>query len=522
MTSYHEILRLSAQGISQRSIARSCGCSRNTVFRVLTQAQRSKIEWSVIRDLTDGDLYNILFPNQIQSSSRKAPDCEYIHREMAKSGVTLSLLWNEYCEQCRINSEIPFKYAQYCNYYRKFAITTKATMHINRKPGEQTEVDWAGQTANIIDRDSGEIIPAYIYVAVLSCSQYAYVEAFLRQDLECWIAAHVNAFKFFGGVTRILIPDNLKTGVDQSSWYTPVINKTYHEMAEHYGTAVIPARVRKPKDKPNAEGAVGVISTWILAALRNQKFFSLSELNEAILDKLGIFNSNPFQKKAGNRLSSFLEEERSALQPLPVSPYELAMWKIATVQFNYHITVEKMHYSVPYEYIKHQVDVRITRQVIEVFFNNHRICSHPRLHGQEGQYSTVIEHMPEDHQKYIQWNSERFISWAENVGPHTAIAIKAILASHKIEQQGYRSCMGLLKMADRYSVIRLESACARALSYTPSPSYKNISTILKSGQDKLSQPEMELPNNEEAEKYGFTRGADYYKEESNDRPDDNQ
>ena len=514
MTSYHEILRLSAQGISQRSIARSCGCSRNTVSRVLTQAQQKKIEWSVIQDLTDGDLYNILFPNQNQPGLHKAPDCQYIHREMAKSGVTLSLLWNEYCEQCRINNEIPLKYVQYCNYYRKFAVTTRATMHIHRKPGEQTEVDWAGQTAAIIDRDSGEIIPAYIYVAVLSYSQYAYVEAFLRQELECWIAAHVNAFKFFGGVTRILIPDNLKTGVYQAFWYNPVINKTYHEMAEHYGTAVIPARVRKPKDKPNAEGAVGVISTWILAALRNQKFFSLSTLNEAILEKLDIFNSNPFQKKAGSRLSSFLEEERSTLQPLPVSPYELAMWKIAIVQFNYHITIEKMHYSIPYEYIKHQVDVRITRQVIEVFFHNHRICSHPRLHGREGQYSTVTEHMPEDHQKYIQWNGERFISWAENVGTHTVIAIKAILASHKIEQQGYRGCMALLKLADRYSVTRLESACARALSYTPSPSYKNISTILKSGQDKLGQQEMEMPDNEEANQYGFTRGADYYRGQS--------
>ena len=511
MTGYREILRLYAQGISQRSIAKSCGCSRNTVARVLAQAQQRKVEWNMIHDLTDGDLDVILFPNQIQPGLRKIPDCEYIHREMNKSGVTLSLLWNEYCEQCRINNEIPLKYTQYCHYYRKFVITTRATMHISRKPGEQTEVDWAGQTATIIDRDSGEIIPAYIFVAVLSCSQYAYVEGFLGQDQECWITAHVNAFQFFGGVTRILTPDNLKTGVDRASWYSPVINQTYHELAEHYGTAVIPARVKKPKDKPNAEGAVGVISTWILAALRNQKFFSLSELNGAILEKLTIFNRNPFQKKTGTRLSSFLEEERAALQPLPVSPYELALWKIATVQFNYHVTIEKMHYSIPYEYIKHQVDVRITRQVVEVFFHNHRICSHRRLFGREGQYSTVVEHMPDDHQQYLQWNGGRFISWAENVGPHTVIAVKAILASHKIEQQGYRSCMGLLKLADRHSVTRLEMACTRALSYTPNPSYKNISTILKSGQDKLGELEKDIHTNEQSDKYGFTRGADYYK-----------
>jgi transposase len=512
MTSYREILRLSIYGISQRSIAKSCGCSRNTVARVLTQAQQQKVEWGMIRDLADGDVYNRLFPNQVQSGLRKVPDCEYIHREMAKSGVSLSLLWNEYCEQCRVNREIPFKYTQFCYYYRQFVVKTKATMHISRKPGEQTEVDWAGQTASIIDRDTGEIIPAYIFVAVLSCSQYAYIEAFLRQDMECWITAHVNAFQFFGGVTRILTPDNLKTGIDQASWYSPVINKTYHEMAEHYGTAIIPARVRKPKDKPNVEGTVGVISTWILAALRNQKFFTLAELNIAIRDKLDTFNSNPFQKKAGSRLTSFMEEERNALQPLPVSSYELAFWKIAIVQFNYHITVEKMHYSVPYEYIKHQVDVRITHQVVEVFFHNHRICSHPRLYGREGQYSTITEHMPVDHQQYIQWNGERFISWAEQVGPHTAIAVRAILSSHKIEQQGYRSCMALLKLADGYSIIRLESACARALSYTPSPSYKNISAILKSGQDKLSQMKNDIPSNDEGDKYGFTRGAGYYGE----------
>jgi hypothetical protein len=284
-------------------------------------------------------------------------------------------------------------------------------------------------------------------------------------------------------------------------------------MAEHYGTAVIPARVRKPKDKPNAEGAVGVISTWILAALRHQQFFTLSELNAAIREKLDTFNRNPFQKKTGSRLTVFLEEEKQALQPLPVSTYELAFWKVAIVQFNYHVAIEKMHYSVPYEYIKHPVDVRLTRKVVEVFYQNHRICSHPRLYGPEGQYSTSTEHMPEDHQKYLQWNGERFISWAEKVGSQTAIAVKAILASHKIEQQGYRSCMALLKLADRYSVTRLEAACTRALSYTPNPSYKNISTILKSGQDKISQPQIDMPANDGSDQYGFTRGANYYGEQ---------
>lgn len=502
-------------GLSQRSIASSCQCSRNTVSEVLTRANQKEITWPLPEELTEEDLPLLLFPEKAQSStqSRKIPDCEHIHREMAKSGVTLSLLWSEYCEVCRLSQEIPLKYTQYCNYYRKYAATTKATMHIQRKPGEQMEVDWAGQTASIIDSDTGEILPVYVFVAALPSSQYAYVEGFLSMNQECWIAAHIHAFAHYGGVPKILVPDNLKTGVEKSSWYSPVINKTYHEMAEHYGTAVIPARVRKPKDKPSVEGAVGIISTWIIAALRNQTFFSLAELNLAIADKLTAFNSKPFQKKPGSRLSAFLDEEKHTLQPLPVSAYELATWKIATVQFNYHISVDYMHYSVPYEYIKHKVDVRVTKGIIEVFFNQQRICSHPRLYGRSGQYHTIQEHMPEKHKQYVQWNAERFLSWAQNVGSNTTTVIQAILAYHRVEQQGYKACMGVLKLADKYSLIRLEAACSRALSYTPNPSYKNISTILKTGQDTLPE-QLQTTGERNAErtenKHSFTRGANYY------------
>lgn len=515
MTKYREILRLSSMGLSQRSIASSCQCSRNTVSEVLSRAIQKEVAWPLSEDVVDEDLQNMLFPEKAQqASSRKLPDCEHLHRELAKSGVTLSLLWSEYCEVCRLSNEIPLMYSQFCNYYRKFAATTKATMHIHRKPGELLEVDWAGQTAAIVDQDTGELIPVYVFVAALSSSQYAFVEGCLSMNQENWIASHIHAFAFFGGVTKILVPDNLKTGVEKASWYSPIINRIYHEMAEHYGTAVIPARVRKPKDKASVEGAVGVISTWILAALRNQSFFSLVELNNAISEKLHVFNSRPFQKKPGSRLSTFLAEEKHALQPLPVSAYELATWKIATVQFNYHISVDMMHYSVPYEYIKHKVDVRMTKGVIEVFYNNHRICSHPRLHGRPGQYHTVEDHMPEKHKQHVQWNTERFLSWAQNVGPNTTIVIKAILAYHRIEQQGYKACMGVLKLADRYSLVRLEAACTRALSYTPNPSYKNISTILKSGQDKVlneiaATTELQTQDGTQ-DNHSFTRGATYY------------
>jgi len=344
---------------------------------------------------------------------------------------------------------------------------------------------------------------------VLSSSKYAYVEAFLSQDLESWIAAHVNMYRFFGGATRILTPDNLKTGVDKASWYSPIINKSYHELAEHYGTAVIPARVRKPKDKPNVEGSVKVVSTWIIAALRNQQFFSISELNQAIREKLRVFNEKPFQKSPGSRLSVFLDEEQARLLPLPAAPYELATWKIATVQFNYHVSVEKMFYSVPCEYIKYKIEVRLTRNVVEVFFNQQRICSHVRLHGKIGQYSTVTAHMPDDHKEYTKWNAERFVDWANGIGANTAITVKAILASHKIEQQGYRSCMGLLKLADKYSVNRLEAACCKALSYTPRPGYQNVKTILKTGQDKVGCEPTPVSTSDSA-KHGFTRGAEYY------------
>ena len=249
MTPYREILRLNNQGISQRGIAASCGCARNTVATTLSKAEELHLSWPLPEKMTDQGIGKLLFPASTPKGLYKLPDYEYVHEEMAKSGVTLSLLWNEYCDLCRQSGDIPFMYTQFCKYYREFANKTKATMHIDRKPGEIMEVDWAGQTAFLIDTDTGARIPVYIFVSALSSSGYAYVEAFLNQTQESWITAHVNAYRFFGGVTRILVPDNLKTGVERVHWYTPVINRTYHEMAEHYGTCVIPARVRTPRDK---------------------------------------------------------------------------------------------------------------------------------------------------------------------------------------------------------------------------------------------------------------------------------
>jgi len=282
-------------------------------------------------------------------------------------------------------------------------------------------------------------------------------------------------------------------------------------MAEHYDTAVIPARVRAPRDKASAEGTVGVISTWITAAIRNEKFFSLTELNREIHRRLELFNHAPFQKKEGSRYRVYLTDEKPLLTPLPSTLYELSQWKQATVQFNYHISVDKMQYSVPCEYIKQKVDVRLTRSVIEVFYHNQRICSHKRLYGRPGQYSTMEIHMPEDHQKYLKWNGDRFITWAEKIGTSTSITIRSILASYKVEQQGYKACMGLLKLADRYSVKRLEAACHKALSYTPHPSYKSVKNILATGQDKVNTSTLESSaSDDDHNAYGYSRGAGYY------------
>ena len=339
---------------------------------------------------------------------------------------------------------------------------------------------------------------------------YAYAEACSKMDMENWIHAHVNMFRYFGGSTVMLVPDNLKTGVDHTKdWFTPQINRTYREMAEHYNTVVMPARVRKPKDKPGAEGTVGVVSTRIIAALRNRKFFSIQELNQAIREKLEKHNHEPFSKREGSRSSVFQTQEKDFLQKLPAAQFELAQWKVATVQYNYHIAVDKMQYSVPYEYIKQKVDVRLTKSTIEVFYNQNRIASHRRLYGHPGQYSTVEAHMPEEHQKYLKWDGSRFIQWAEKIGPATATTVRSILSAHKIEQQGYRSCMGLLKLADKYSVERLENACIRALSFTPQPSFKSVKNILATGQDKLESAKHE--KKDISTQYGYVvSGKPYY------------
>jgi transposase len=503
MTNYREILRLTSLGINHKQIAESMDISRQTVVTTLQRAAVAELDWQAAQSLSDRELAAQLFPQGANKPAYKMPDYDYVHKELAKPGVTQQLLWFEYCDKCRAAGEIPYGLTQFKTHYREYVAKTKATMHISRKPSELLEVDWAGQTAYVVDDETGEAIEAYLFVAALPYSGYSYAEAFYNRDQEVWIAAHVNAFNYFDGVTRILVPDNLKTGVIKNTKSELVLNRTYQEMAEHYGTAIIPTRVRAPKDKATVEGAVGIVSTFILAAIRNQKFFLLRELNEVVRERLHTLNHKSFQKNDGSRVRLFAEEKASLLT-LPRNAFEMAQWNTAKVSFNYHIKVDKRYYSVPYEYIKRQVDVRVTRNIVEVFYEGTRICSHIRTYAGD-KYSTQEAHMPPNHQAYTQWNGDRFRNWAAKIGSQTARVVESILTGYKVEQQGYRACMALLKLADQYTSERLEAACDKALFYTPRPSYKTVQSILKSGQD-ISETE----SSPEPSKHGFTRGAGYY------------
>lgn len=513
MVNYREILRLKSLGYSQRQVAASVHSSRETVSSVYKLSDIHELDWPLQDELSNNAIQDLFFPER-KETTRRIPDYAYMHKELAKSGVTLTLLWAEYCETCYAEHAVPYQYTQFCDNYRLWAKATKATMRIKRKPGDIMEVDWAGNPLTIYDSVTGEEIPAYLFVAVLPCSCYAYVEAFLDHGTENWIIAHVHAYQYFGGVTRILVPDNLKTGVITNTRNELKLNRSYSEMGEYYDTAIIPARVKAPQDKPNAEGTVNHTSTWIIAALRNEKHFNIHELNEAIAIKLGEFNTRSFRKREGSRLSAFLNEEKSFLKPLPASPYELAVWSTAMIQSDYLITDGKNKYSVPFDLIGQEVDIRLTSKTVEAFYQGSRVTSHPRLEKVQRDPVVIVEHMPDNHKKYLHYNKDAFLDWASTIGPNTAIVVKSFLTAGKVAEQGYKSCASLTNMADKYTHQRLEDACTRALAYTTSPSIKNIRTILQTGQDKIKKEE---PSHVTAgSQYGFTRGASYFGGEHND------
>ncbi len=511
MIHYRKILEMhSEEKTSIRSIAASTGNSRQKITEVIKLAVEKGLECPLDEVMSDKWIEEFLYPEKmVDSKGRKLPDFDYIHKEMAKPNITLSLLHHEYVTECRANHKLPYAYRTFCQYYTEYARKYKATMRIKRKPGEILEVDWAGSTAFIIDSDTGEKVKAYVFVATLPCSQLSYAEAFLSMDSEAWIEAHVHAFDYIGGITNILVPDNLKTGVTKNTKYDVILNQTYQELSEHYQTIVIPARVRTPKDKASVEGTVGVISTWIIAALRHSHCFTINELNEEIRKKLNEFNERPFTRKQGCRLTAFREEEQFALTPLPSSPYKMSTWKTAKVQLDYHVSIESMFYSVPYEYIQHNVDIRLTKGLIEIFFNHLRIASHKRLYGKFGQLATIRDHMPDNHKLYIDQTPENAVDWAKSIGDSTERIVRFILDSYQAEKQALKSILSLKNTTKKYTNQELETACTTALSYTMTPTVKSVQTILK--QNKINEAKrLENTVKQSSTNHSFTRGAAYY------------
>lgn len=350
MVNYREILRLSSLKYTQRQIAASVHNSRNTISDVIKLASDKGISWPLDDSYTNEALYLLLYPNRFDATNlRKEPDYSYIHKELARPGVNLTLLWTEYCADCKASGKTPYMYSQYCDKYRHWARLTKATMRINHKPGDAMQVDWAGTTIKYQDAVTGDEYDAYIFASVLPCSCYAYVEACDDMKTTNWLLCHVHAYHYFGGVTRLLIPDNLKTGVSKNSRYDTVLNKSYEEMAEYYNTAIVPARVRHPRDKSLAEGTVKFATTWIIAALRNRRFFSINEVKMAVAEKLEELNNSSFKKREGCRSTAYFNEEQSFMKQLPMTPFEPAVWSTAKVPLDYLISDGKT--SIPYHLI---------------------------------------------------------------------------------------------------------------------------------------------------------------------------
>lgn len=506
MRKIREILRLNLdQRLSPRQIAASLSMSRITVRRYVERAQLAGLAWPLPEGMDDRALEERLFtpPPVPHSATRPLPDWEHLHKELRRPSVTLALLHLEYKE----NHPDGYQYTQFCCHYRRWARQLDVVMRQEHRAGEKCFIDFAGQTIPITDPRTGEISQAQLFVVVLGASNYTYAEALCSQELPHWIGAHVRAFRFFGGCPRILVPDNLKAAVTKAHRYEPTLNATYAELAAHYGCAVIPARARKPRDKAKVEQGVLLAERWILAVLRNRTFFSLAEANAAIAGLLARLNLRPFKKLAGSRQSLFTELERPALRPLPACPYEYAVWKTAKVSIDYHIDVDHHYYSVPHRYVGEQVDVRLSAATVELYLRGRRIASHLRSEL-AGRYTTEREHMPASHRAHLDWTPERIVRWAEETGPQTAALARGILESRPHPEQGYRSCLGILRLGRRYGAERLEAAATRALAVR-SLSYRSVESILKIGLDR--QPLPATPLSAPAPRHDNLRGPAYYR-----------
>ena len=483
MRKIREVLRLRAAGRSQHQIARSVGIGQSTVADYLARARLAGMGAASEHD--DGALERALYPPppRLPAASRGWPDFATVHRELKRKSVTLFLLWEAY----KSTHPDGFQYRWFCQHYRAWAGKIDLVMRQSHRAGETTFVDYAGQTVAIVDRLSGEVREAHVFVAVLGASNYTFAEATWTQTLPDWIGSHQRAFSFFGAVTETVVPDNLKSGVTRANRYEPDLNPTYAEMAAHYGVAILPTRIVKPRDKAKVEVGVQIVERWILARLRNMTFFSLGELNRAIAELLPRLNERPFKKLPGSRRERFEQLDHPALKPLPAQRYVFAIWKKARVNIDYHIELDRHYYSVPYQLVKTQVEARLSAHTVEVFHRGKRVASHCRSH-QSGRHTTVTAPMPRPHREYAEWTPRRLVAWAQKTGPATGELIGYLLESRRHPQQGFRSCLGILRLGKHYGATRLEAACVRAL-HIGAASYKSIESILKHKLDREPLPE---------------------------------
>ena len=488
MRKIKEVLRLRyVCRLSEREIARSCNITRSTAGNYLRRAMVAGLSWPLAAELSEAELEGRLFPvlDLPSTAARPLPDCEYIYKQLRsyKSfNLTLTQLWLEYREQ----HPDGYQYTQFCEYYRQWRGKLDYCMRQEHRAGEKTFIDYCDGLP-FIDRVTGELTPTQLFVDVWGASNYTYADATLSQTLPDWIGSHVRAFEYFGCVPRMLVPDNLKSGVHDACYYEPELNPTYAEMAEHYGCAVLPARPRHPRDKAKVETGVLIAQRWILAVLRHRTFYSLAELNTAIRECLERLNTRPLRRMQKSRRELFESLDRPDALPLPPKPYEYAEWRKATVNIDYHIEVDGHYYSVPFRLLREKLDVRLTATTLEALHKGERVAAHARSCVRSG-HSTLKEHMPPEHRFYAEWSPSRFIQWAGKTGTATTAVVERMLASRTYPEQSYRACLGIMRLSRQYEPSRVEAAARRALEFNTC-SYRSMRSILALGLDFQAESE---------------------------------
>lgn len=477
-----EILRLRAAGMAERPIAASVGVSASTVHEYLARAEAAGLRWPLPEGMDDESLEALLFPPPTAelSARRPVPDWRQVHREIKRGRhVTLRLVWLEW----RADNPDGWGYSQFCWHYSRWLATQDVVMRLSYAAGERMFVDFSGDKAPYVEPDTGEVVQAEVFVAVLGASGMLYAEATRGQDIDSWVGAHMHAWAAYGGVSEVCVPDNLKAGVTKACWYDPELNPTYAELAAYYGTVVLPTRTAKPRDKAAVEAGVLSVERWVLAPLRHRRLIGLGALNDAITERVAWVNDRPFRGQPASRRELFEHLERPALRPLPEGRFELARWKKVTVNIDYHVEFDHRFYSVPYQLVRQRLDLRATQGTIEVFRATRRVASHARQHGAR-RYVTDPAHMPASHRAHAEWTPSRLIAWAGTVSPATATLVERILVSRPHPEHAYRACLGLINLARRYGNDRVGAACERAAA-CGAISYTSVKSILAENLDRL-------------------------------------